>query len=494
MPVGGSQSTDQRNHNYVNETTQQTATGSSPVIFQYDGNAGASNGNLKNDGTLIYAYDALNRPIQINRVSDGLIIATYLYDAMNRRVRKTILNGGLTGNIPNGTNDYIWMGNQVMEERNPFGGSGSTDTPIRQYIWGTYIDECIQLTTLTTLGPQNLPAGAYYLLQDLLYRAVALTNSSGAMVEAYDCDAYGNTLIFTAPGADGVWFTDDDVQSSYGANEIIYCGYPDNNRVSTDIGTGLNDPETKLYYLRNRTYGSIPGTVLRQEPKSRQATGVATRVLQRDPIGYAGGINLYEYGGGRTPVATDHHNGTGFLPGWGYFGVSVQADSPETVATVVKFHVAPKYDNPTSHQCKCTEIAFVQYVSVKWHYFWGTSTEAWHIDTANPYPYPNGGKWTPGKGIAELVDNPGMNCGIGTYSFPCWWPWVNSLEMDFRDVAYCTKGKDKGDTVGTVTWGFKVSRTWEWLYIGGAHSLLALTVGIPGAANMQAGTTFVPTD
>jgi len=38
-------------------------------------------------------------------------------------------------------------------------------------------------------------------------------------------DAYGNTIIFTGPGADGVWFTDDDVQSSYGANEIIYCGY-----------------------------------------------------------------------------------------------------------------------------------------------------------------------------------------------------------------------------------------------------------------------------
>ena len=89
------------------------------------------------------------------------------------------------------------------------------------------------------------------------------------------------------------------------ANEIIYGGYPDNNRVSTDIGTGLSDPECELYYVRNRTYGSIPGTVLRQEPKSRKATGGATRVLQRDPIGYAGGVNLYEYVGGRADVAVD---------------------------------------------------------------------------------------------------------------------------------------------------------------------------------------------
>ncbi len=95
------------------------------------------------------------------------------------------------------------------------------------------------------------------------------------------------------------------IERSAGANGIIYCGYPDNKRVSTDIGTGLNDPETELYYARNRSYNSIPGTVLRQEPKSRQATGVATRVLQRDPIGYAGGVNFYEYVGSAPAMATN---------------------------------------------------------------------------------------------------------------------------------------------------------------------------------------------
>ena len=84
-----------------------------------------------------------------------------------------------------------------------------------------------------------------------------------------------DTLIFTGPGTDGIWFTNDDVQSSYGANEIIYCGY-------------RYDPETELYYVRNRSYNPILG-----------------RWLQRDPIGYAGGINLYEYVGGNPVVFTD---------------------------------------------------------------------------------------------------------------------------------------------------------------------------------------------
>ncbi|MGC9260544.1 MAG: RHS repeat-associated core domain-containing protein [Phycisphaerae bacterium] len=185
----------------------------------------------------------------------------------------------MAGNYPNETTDYLWQGWQTVEERNPFGGSGSTDTAIRQYVWGTYIDECIELTTFVALGSQNLEPGSYYLLQDLLFRAVALTNSTGAIVEAYDTDAYGNTLISTGPGADGVWFTNDDVQSSYGANDIIYCGY-------------RFDPETELYYVRNRTYSPTLG-----------------RWLQRDPIGYAGGINLYEYVGGGA-VATVDPTGT----------------------------------------------------------------------------------------------------------------------------------------------------------------------------------------
>ena len=87
----------------------------------------------------------------------------------------------------------------------------------------------------------------------------------GAIAEAYDTDAYGNTLIFTAPGPDGVWFTDDDVQSNYGANGVIYCGY-------------RFDPGTQNYYVRNRTYNPALG-----------------RWLQRDPIEYDGGINLYGY-------------------------------------------------------------------------------------------------------------------------------------------------------------------------------------------------------
>ena len=89
--------------------------------------------------------------------------------------------------------------------------------------------------------------------------------STGSVVEVYDTDAYGNTLIFTDAGPDNTWFTDDDVQSTFGASEIIYCGY-------------RYDAEMQNYYARNRYYAAHLG-----------------RWLTRDPIGYQGGINLYAY-------------------------------------------------------------------------------------------------------------------------------------------------------------------------------------------------------
>ncbi len=289
-PVSGSAIADQRNHNRLNEITQRNS-----VTFLYDGTNGASNGNLARTGGWILAYDARNRLIQVNIAASGVLVAAYVYDAFNRRIRKTISNGGTPGNIPNGTTDYVWQGWQVAEERNPLGGSGGTDTPIRQYIWGTYLDECIQLTTLTTLGPQNVPAGTYYLLQDLLYRAVALTDGSGNVVEAYDTDSYGVTLIFTGPGPDGIWFTDDDTQSNYGVNEIIYCGY-------------RFDPEAVGYYVRNRYYVPFFGRWLQRDPigatPSPWAGGVISgpmhRLLPADARNGRGhSPNTYEYAAGR---------------------------------------------------------------------------------------------------------------------------------------------------------------------------------------------------
>ena len=246
-----------RQHNYVNEITSvKDTTGGTPATtgFTYD-----RNGNLLNDGERIYKYDALNRLVQINKVSGGGLIATYVYDGMNRRIQKNINDlgggmGGLTGDIPAGTVNYLYDGQQIALERD------DESNWMQAYFWGQYIDELLFFAVPTETVPTT-----YRVLSDLLYRSVAIVTTSNVVTEAYDTDAYGNTLCYSGPGTDDEWFTDDYVRT--------------NNPINSTIFTGRQyDPESQIYYYRARYYSSEIG-----------------RFISRDPIGEEGGINLFEY-------------------------------------------------------------------------------------------------------------------------------------------------------------------------------------------------------
>lgn len=263
-PEGASAITQTRTHNKLNELTQFATT---PVLYDHGNNAGNTNpviaqrgnGNIVNDGTRIYAFDALNRLSKVNRTSDGLQVAAYTYDGLGRRILKVTTNSGVTGTVANGTSRYLQDGNQIVKELT---GSNAT---LRQFIWGIYIDELIQMKTYASTGVQSLVPGVYYPLQDLLYRSAALTNSSAAIVEAYDTDAYGNTLIYSGPGADGIWFTNDDVQSTQPACEYIFTGR-------------VYDAETEIYFYRARYLLPLLG-----------------RFGCKDPLRYEDAPNLYAY-------------------------------------------------------------------------------------------------------------------------------------------------------------------------------------------------------
>jgi hypothetical protein len=118
--------------------------------------------------------------------------------ALGRRIRKVITNNGLSGSVGNGTTDYVYTGWQCLEERDV------SNNPNVQYVWGIYNDELLQLRNDISGTPAD-----YFPLQDMLYRTIALTDSSGNITEAYDYDAYGNTLIFSAPGSGPSWFAPD---------------------------------------------------------------------------------------------------------------------------------------------------------------------------------------------------------------------------------------------------------------------------------------------
>jgi RHS repeat-associated protein len=251
LSVGGSDTTEVRQYNPLNQITRIDST-----HLAYD-----DNGNLTDDGTLLLEYDPFNRLKRVKNASNSQTVGEYTYDAMGRRVRKVITNGGITGTLPNGTTDYLYDQNQCVEERD---GSNSH---AKQYVWGVYIDELIQQKTYATTGGGGLAAGAYYPLQDLHYRVMALTDDGGDVVEAYDYDPYGKRQVFSAGGTDAIWFTDDDTTTYDASCEYGHQGL-------------LHDEETGLVYNRARMRHPTLG-----------------RFLQRDPIWYADGMNTYQYVG-----------------------------------------------------------------------------------------------------------------------------------------------------------------------------------------------------
>jgi RHS repeat-associated protein len=255
-PVGGAVLTQNRQHNYLNEIAR-TSIASSNTDFSYDGIPGARNGNLADDGVRTYEWDALNRLKKVYKTpSSPVLIGEYTYDAFGRRIRKVITNGGLSGTIPNGTTDYLFTTQwQCVEERD------GSNNPLKQYVWGIYIDELLQQRHLLEVNGHG--EGDYYPLQDLLYRTMALTHSGGGIIEAYDYDAYGNTLIFDAAGTGGNWWANDASQWELATCEALFTGQ-------------WYEQESALYLYRRRTYSPA-----------------ASRFISRDPA--VGDINLYGY-------------------------------------------------------------------------------------------------------------------------------------------------------------------------------------------------------
>ena len=132
-----------------------------------------NNGNLTTDGSQRYSYDFANRLV---RVADdtGLPTARYAYDALGRRTLK-VVGGSVTS--------FFYDGARSIEERN---GEGSVTS---QYVFGRGVDEVLELTT---------EGRSYYYHDNSIGSVVALTDETGAVVERYRYQAYGENTILAA--------------------------------------------------------------------------------------------------------------------------------------------------------------------------------------------------------------------------------------------------------------------------------------------------------
>jgi RHS repeat-associated protein len=144
-------------------------------------------------------------------------------------------------------------------------------------------------------------------------------DDTGAVKEWNSYDVYGKTTVHTNAGNDSTWFTDDDGTAAASSKGNPY-GFTGRRYETYDSGN------LALYYYRTRYYSPGLG-----------------RFLQRDPIAYVDGMNLYEYVESRPVTDVDPSGLSVVTPSWfpGHFDPYDPANWPRKDPNRL-----PRYPNP----------------------------------------------------------------------------------------------------------------------------------------------------
>ena len=226
--------------NWVNEYTDIT-----PASFDPDNDPA---GNLIQDKSgYQYTYDYENRLTQIAR-PDDTVVATFAYDALGRRIEKVDTIAGITTR-------FYYDDQRIALQTSV---SGGTETDWKYFVYGNYIDEVLVMSVI----PAQAGIQDFYYGHDHLYSPVALFESDGDLVERYEYDVYGQMRRLNP---DFTAFSGTEAGNPY-----YFTG--------RELDT-LDAGSCTLYYYRARSYDPQTG-----------------RFLQRDPLKYINGVNLYSYG------------------------------------------------------------------------------------------------------------------------------------------------------------------------------------------------------
>jgi RHS repeat-associated protein len=132
------------------------------------------NGNLTDDGTYKYTYDAWNRLVKATLNDTDITIQQAEFDGLGRRIKKTVTNSGDL----DGTTVYLYHRHQIIETRN-----GSDEVTLQVYPGTRYIDEVV--------GLRVKDQGRLYAHQDANWNVTALTDLTGRVIEQYWYSPYG---------------------------------------------------------------------------------------------------------------------------------------------------------------------------------------------------------------------------------------------------------------------------------------------------------------
>ncbi|MCE9635712.1 MAG: RHS repeat-associated core domain-containing protein [Planctomycetes bacterium] len=240
-PYGGSTTTTSYTTDAMNQYT--AIGGQSPTYTDA--------GSLKDDGTLLYKYDAHQHLIEVRLKSSNALVAEYAYDALGRGRRITKVVGS-------DTTRYVYAGQQSIEE---WDGTGSGASLRRSFVFGERIDQIVAMEAPDQAdvdSDSNTTEVLRFSFHTQLIGSVTqVTGPAGSVVESYEYDPYGKPTMKDIGGS--------TISASAIGNSYLFTARQ-------------LDEETGLYYFRARHYS----------PELR-------RFIQRDPLEYVDGPNAVSY-------------------------------------------------------------------------------------------------------------------------------------------------------------------------------------------------------
>jgi RHS repeat-associated protein len=292
------------------------------------------NGNLTDDGTYKYTYDAWNRLVKATLNDTDITIQEAEFDGLGRRIRKTVTNSGDL----DGTTVYLYNRHQIIETRN-----GSDEVMLQVYPGTRYIDEIV--------GLRVKDQGRLYAHQDANWNVTALTDLTGRVIEQYWYSPYG--LLEAHVAAHPFDFDDDgdvDAQdiaagTSGGTCWGDYDGASgDCKRLDADGDRDIDvddytivsnyvatlDSDTKLQRIPAASHSRrgnlfahqglpLDAELASYQNRARQYAPAARRFMQKDQYcfktragkGYHNGMNLHTYLGSN-PESRKDFSGNGY--------------------------------------------------------------------------------------------------------------------------------------------------------------------------------------
>ncbi|MDD5679451.1 MAG: hypothetical protein PHW60_15895 [Kiritimatiellae bacterium] len=224
----------------VTSVTGHVFVAKTPELFTYD-----DDGNLLSDGRFAYTWDAENRLIGAETLTNlpssvPRVKLEFIYDYMSRRVSKTVSNWNSSSNAyqVSSARSFLYDSWNLIQDRATLDATPSTNS----YVWGLDLSGSLQgAGGIGGLLAVSKGTNAYVTAADGNGNISDYVDGQGTLAAHYEFDPYGNLIVATGEHADDFAFL---------------------------FSSKYLDRETSLYYYGYRYYSPSLGRWFSRDPRN----------------------------------------------------------------------------------------------------------------------------------------------------------------------------------------------------------------------------------